>query len=269
MTKVLCIGRMGCNQRNILPFVSEAAKEHDVSDVVLLGNYADVHKAADKPDSFLVDCLSYQVSWFKTQCSAPVHFVIGKWDWLYLSNVYCDDFKGYRNSAKQQVRSLLKELNPCLAFEKNGTLFTHAGVQIDWAKQNNVSVCNASEASKSLNDMLFKSKLLPPDLNCKTEKETRKAVPSPLECTSSYLCSTLKKPHVDYDQIVSFALNTPAIADVYSDGYTCTYVDSAPCKSKNAHALLVSWDSKGCKTLNVLTSNSFTTQSPQAEIGAA
>ena len=149
MSKVLAVGDMHLKQEIILPRVDVLAERYEVDRVVLLGDYCDEWRA---DDDMCMRGLYRLADWVDEGRSSGlrVDVLLGNHDYQYLLG---EEGPGTHVALMGTVRALLIDLEPVIAVENDGFLFTHAGVTDSWAERYLNEPCDAADACVQLNDM--------------------------------------------------------------------------------------------------------------------
>lgn len=149
MTKILAVGDMHLKQEIILPRVELLAARYEVDRIVLLGDYCDEWRAND---DLCMRALYFLADWVDElrDSGLTIDILLGNHDYQYLLE---EAGPGTHVGLMREVRNLLLDLEPVIAVEEDGYLFTHAGLTNSWAERYLDEPRNAFEACVQLNDM--------------------------------------------------------------------------------------------------------------------
>lgn len=129
----------------ILPRIDLIIKEKRPDVIVLTGDYTDDWSASDATS---IENMEYLADWVehKRDDGYQVEVLWGNHDFQYLTGYACS---GTRPHLRQRLLPIYDRLNPKIAYAGNGILFTHAGVDTEWAQEGGMDAPMSPDALAS------------------------------------------------------------------------------------------------------------------------
>lgn len=224
MHKILAVGDIHLKQSIVLPYVEKAADTLDVDDIVFMGDYVDDFICGE--DCFMSE-IEYHLKWYEeNKTKHNIVNLCGNHDWSYLhpDGVLAS---GCNLNLNPVASDALNTLEVRAAFAKDSMLFTHAGVNRNWAEISDVNISDAESCCSDINKMFDSGDS---SINmCASGRGGSDEASGPLWCDQSEIYSATMPIGMPFSQIVGHTPMQHMFNDVYRNGTTCTFTDTLSC----------------------------------------